>query len=286
VIVATKHASAPAQSDLGHGRQDLGPYISGAHEAQTYPMPLTTPDDGRSGTASARTSFEGTEISAQSRGIRVGDLARRVTHRRNELGLSSEELAKRAGIDAWFLAYFEQSADTSLSGGSLLRLAAALETTPFALEGGQVDRPPGPGRAGPHPVLENLTAEQCQEYLAAGGIGRIVLSTGAGPIAFPVNFVFTGGAVILRTSDAMTGKVSGVVAFEVDHVDEAMSEGWSVLVRGHARLIEDPEERTIAARLDVEPWAGGARLNVISIEPFEITGRVIVQRPPKAMQYA
>ena len=100
-----------------------------------------------------------------------------------------------------------------------------------------------PAGAGPHPVLESLTAEQCQEHLAAGGIGRIVLSTGSGPVAFPVNFVFTGGAVILRTSDAMTAKVSGVVAFEVDHIDEAMSEGWSVLVRGHARLIEDPEER-------------------------------------------
>jgi transcriptional regulator with XRE-family HTH domain len=277
---------APAQRDLGHPHQDLGPYGSGAHQAQTYPMPPTTPAAECSGAASARTSSEGVENSAQSRGIRVGDLARRVSHRRNELGLSTEELAKRAGVDAWFLAYFEQSADTSLSGGSLLRLATALDTTPFALEGGQVDRPPGPGRAGLHPALENLTTEQCREHLAPGGIGRIVLSTGSGPVAFPVNFVFTGGTVIFRTSDAMTGKVSGVVAFEVDHVDEAMSEGWSVLVRGHARLFEDPDERFVAAHLDVEPWAGGARLNVISIEPFEITGRVIVQRQTQGTQHA
>ena len=245
-------------------------------------MTPTTSAHGRKDTAPAYSGFEASETSTQSRGTRVGDLARRVTHRRTELGLSTEELAKRAGIDAWFLAYFEQSADTSLSGGSLLRLAVALETTPFALEGGQVDRPPGPGRAGPHPVLESLNVEQCHEHLAAGGIGRIVLSTGSGPVAFPVNFVFTGGAVVLRTSDATTAKVSGVVAFEVDHIDEAMSGGWSVLVRGHARLIEDPEERAVAAHLDIEPWAGGARLNVISIEPFEITGRVIVQRQSEA----
>jgi hypothetical protein len=69
-----------------------------------------------------------------------------------------------------------------------------------------------------------------------------------------------------------------VVAFEVDHIDEAMSEGWSVLVRGHARLIEDPEQRLAMARLDIEPWAGGARLNLVSIDPFELTGRVITQR--------
>jgi nitroimidazol reductase NimA-like FMN-containing flavoprotein (pyridoxamine 5'-phosphate oxidase superfamily) len=241
-------------------------------------MTPTTPPSGRGETETNRTGSERAGIAEGARGMRSGDLARRVTHRRTELGLSSEELARRAGIDAWFLAYFEQSADTSLSGGALFRLAVALDTTPFALEGGQIDRPPGPGRAGPHPVLESLTPAQCEQHLAAGGVGRIVLSTGSGPVAFPVNFVFAHGSVIFRTSDAMVATITGVVAFEVDHVDEAMSEGWSVLVRGHARLIEGAELRLVAARLDVEPWAGGARLNVVSIAPFEITGRVIVQR--------
>jgi transcriptional regulator with XRE-family HTH domain len=217
---------------------------------------------------------------ALPRGKHVGDLARRVTHRRNELGLSTEELARRAGVDAWFLAYFEQSSDTTLSAGALLRLAVALETTPFTLEGGQVDRPPGEGHAGANPVLESLTAQQCQDHLVAGGIGRIVLSTSTGPVAYPVNFVFADGVVIFRTSEAMTDSISGIVAFEVDHIDEAMSEGWSVLVRGHARRIEDPEERQAVAALDLEPWAGGARLSLIGIEPFEVTGRVIVQRQP------
>ena len=216
-----------------------------------------------------------------SGGSRVGDLARRVSHRRTELGLSTEELAKRAGVDAWFLAYFEQSADSALSAGALHRLAVALDTTPFALEGGDIARPPGAGRAGPHPVLESLNPAQCEEHLVAGGVGRIILSTGSGPVAFPVNFVFNRGCVIFRTSDAMVENISGVVAFEVDHVDEAMSEGWSVLVRGHARLIEGAEWDLVAAELDIEPWAGRARLNVVSIAPFEITGRVIVQRPPR-----
>ncbi len=219
-------------------------------------------------------------VAGAPRSTHVGDLARRVTHRRNELGLSTEELARRAGVDAWFLAYFEQSSDTTLSAGALLRLAVALDTTPFTLEGGQVDRPPGEGRAGANPVLESLTTQECEDHLAAGGIGRIVLSTSAGPVAYPVNFVFTDGAVVFRTSTAMTDSIAGVVAFEVDHIDEAMSEGWSVLVRGHARRIEDPDEREAVARLDLEPWAGGARLNLIGIEPFEMTGRVIVQRQP------
>jgi len=211
-------------------------------------------------------------------GMRAGDLARRVTHRRTELGLSTEELARRAGVDAWFLAYFEQSSDTTLRSGALLRLAVALDTTPFVLEGGQVDRPPGEGRAGLHPVLENLSTEQCEDRLAAGGIGRIVLTTREGPVAFPVNFIFTDGAIVFRTSDAMVGKITGVVAFEVDHIDDAMSEGWSVLVRGQARLLEESGERLEIAQLNLEPWAGGARLNLIAITPFALTGRVILQR--------
>ena len=81
----------------------------------------------------------------------------------------------------------------------------------------------------------------------------------------------------------MFANFSGVVAFEVDHVDEAMSEGWSVLVRGHARLIEGTELRLVAGDFDIEPWAGGAHLNVVSIAPFEITGRVTVQRPPSSL---
>lgn len=248
--------------------------------AQTCFMTPTTPTNAHDQEPEfSRT--KGAVVTERSPGVQAGDLARRVIHRRTELGMSTEELAKQAGIDAWFLAYFEQSTDSTLTGGALHRLAVALDTTPFALEGGGVDRPPGGGRAGPHPALESLTPAQCEAHLAAGGVGRIILSTGSGPVAYPVNFVLARGCVIFRTSDAMVASITGVVAFEVDHVDDAVSEGWSVLVRGHARLIEGAELRLVAPRLDVEPWAGGARLNVVSIAPFEITGRVIVQRLPK-----
>jgi transcriptional regulator with XRE-family HTH domain len=227
------------------------------------------------------TTHESAETGTQG-AARAGDLARRVSYRRNELGLSTEELARRAGVDAWFLAYFEQSSDTTLTGGALFRIATALDTTPLALEGGLVDRAPGVGRAGPHPALESLSAAQCELHLAAGGVGRVVFATGSGPVALPVNFIFAGGAVIFRTSDDMAGHLAGDIAFEVDHIDEEMSSGWSVLVRGRGRMIEEPDERAAADQLGLEPWAGGARLNLIGITPTELTGRVIVQRQQPA----
>ena len=251
-----------------------------ALQAQTFLMTPATPTNSRNQEPEVNRS-NGAVVTERSPGASGGDLARRVTHRRTQLGLSTEELAKQAGIDAWFLAYFEQSSDGTLTGGALRRLAVALDTTPSVLEGAGVDRPPGAGRAGPYAALESLTPAQCEEHLSGGGVGRIILSTGSGPVAYPVNFVFARGCVIFRTSGAMVDNISGVVAFEVDHVDEALSEGWSVLVRGHARLIEGAELRLVAASLDLEPWAGGARLNVVSIAPFEVTGRVIVQRVPK-----
>src|SRR5580698_1039556 len=127
----------------------------------------STPRSAPQATKSKSSHSEVSRAIGQTRAMHVGDLARRVAHRRIELGLSTEELAKRAGVDAWFLAYFEQSGDTTLTGGALLRLAVALDTTPFALEGGLVDRAPGIGGAGWQPMLESLTDKQCEDHLAA-----------------------------------------------------------------------------------------------------------------------
>jgi len=97
-------------------------------------------------------------------------------------------------------------------------------------------------------------------------------------VALPVNFEFTEGEVIFSTdkSKAAALEARNAVGFEVDRVDEAMSEGWSVVVTGQARRIEDPEERKRLASLDLEAWAGGDRHALIGIRPDELTGRVII----------
>ncbi len=208
----------------------------------------------------------------------AGDLARRVARRRTELGLSVEELAERAGIDPGYLRYFEANPQATLSAGTLQLMALALDTTPLVLLGGEVDRPPGHGRAGRHPVLQPLTTEQCETHLAVGGVGRIVYSSGRGPVALPVNFEYTQGEIVFSTDEAKAAAVEArnVVGFEVDRVDEAMSEGWSVIVTGEARQITDPEERQRLASLDLVGWAGGDRHSLVAIRPDEITGRVII----------
>jgi nitroimidazol reductase NimA-like FMN-containing flavoprotein (pyridoxamine 5'-phosphate oxidase superfamily) len=208
-----------------------------------------------------------------------GDLGHRVAERRREVGLTRDDVALRAGMNSGYLDYLEHSPDAALTAGALLRLAAALETTPEFLRGGHVDRPPGPGRAGPHPHLDVLSREECELHLAGGGVGRFVFLAPQGPVALPVNFRYLDGDVLFRTrpKGALAAAAGTTVSVEVDRIDDAMSEGWSVLVTGRARLVDDPAELEHAADLGIEPWPGGHREALMRIETEEISGRRIRQ---------
>lgn len=210
---------------------------------------------------------------------RSGDFARRVAARRRELGLTREDVALLSGMNSGYLAYLERSPDAALTPGALLRLAAALQTTPEFLSGGHVDRPPGPGRAGPHPRLEVLSRAECELLIAAGGVGRFVFLAPEGPVALPVNFRYLDGDVLFltRAEGVLAAAAGTTVSLEVDQIDEAMSEGWSVLVTGRARLVDDPAELERAASLGIEPWPGGAREALMRIETEAISGRRISQ---------
>lgn len=210
------------------------------------------------------------------------DLARRVVRRREELGLTTEELAKRVGVDPTYLHYFENNADARLSFGTLNLIAIKLETSPFELAGGNIDRAPGRGSVQGHPSLESLTPEQCEAHLAAGGVGRIVLDSNPGPVALPVNYVYADGEVAFSTDQAKAERLAllPVIGFEIDRVDETFSEGWSVVVNGPVRHVTDPDELERLSGAGPAPWAGGDRNAIVKITPATMTGRVIVHDPP------
>jgi transcriptional regulator with XRE-family HTH domain len=214
----------------------------------------------------------------QSMQTAPGDLSRRIFHRRRELGLSVEELAEQAGVDPGYLRYFEGSSQARLSVGTLEMVARALRTSPSVLLGGDVDRPEGHGGAAQNATLEELTEQQSRTHLGAGGVGRIVFLAPRGPVALPVNYRYVAGEIVLKTnvSVSTTLVAQKAVGFEVDRVDEAMSEGWSVVISGPAHRFEDPSVVVELSPLDLEPWAGGNRGVLVAIAPREITGRRIV----------
>ncbi|CAM5573683.1 pyridoxamine 5'-phosphate oxidase family protein [Streptomyces aurantiogriseus] len=209
-----------------------------------------------------------------------GDIGRRVAAERERQGLAREETARRARMAPDYLAYLEeQPADPSLA--TLIRLADALGTSVAALRGGGIDLPPGQGYALLHPQLRDLGPDECRARLSTHGVGRVAVSTPDGPAVIPVNYEVVDDAIAFRTApdSAPASAVGTEVAFEVDHVDEAMSQGWSVLAVGPARVVTDPDEvRRLAQHAHTTPWAGGEREMWVSIQPTRLTGRRISPR--------
>ncbi|MGW5968769.1 pyridoxamine 5'-phosphate oxidase family protein [Streptomyces sp. NPDC055186] len=206
-----------------------------------------------------------------------GDIGRRVATERTRRGLSREETARRARMAPDYLAYLEEHpADPSLA--TLVRLAAALGTSVQALRGSGVDLPPGRGTALLHPELRDLAPKECRALLSTHGVGRIAVTTPEGPAVVPVNYEVVDDVIAFRTApdSVPAAAVGSEVAFEVDHVDDAMSRGWSVLAVGPARLVTGPEEvRRLTERAHTAPWAGGGRETWVSIRPTRLTGRRI-----------
>ncbi len=207
------------------------------------------------------------------------DLGRRICEQRERAGLSRAETAERAGLAAEYLAYLESCPDPNPTQATLIRLAAALGTSPGALSGAGLTLPPGQRGAAANPVLTSLTADECRALMAPGGVGRVLfVEPGRGPVAIPVNYRMDGADVVFRTASGagITEAVrQGPVSFDVDHLDETLSEGWSVLVTGTASVISDPAELERVAALGVEPWAGGERRVYVRLRVGQVTGRAI-----------
>ena len=141
------------------------------------------------------------------------------------------------------------------------------------------------------PLLEQLDEAECIRLIAPGGIGRIAYSGRFGPTVLPVNYRLHQGAIVFRTAqdsptdaDLRTGIADAEykVAFEIDDIDTAAREGWSVLIQGPVHHVESDAERASAMEAGVETWPGGDRELFLRIVPSRITGRRIRRTSPAA----
>lgn len=206
----------------------------------------------------------------------VGDLGRRVSERREELGLSTETVATRADMSAVYVRELQLSPSPQISRSALMRLAGALDTSVDDLSGSGTQSPPGHGQPCESSSFTILDRETCRDLIRPGGVGRVVFWGSRGPEALPVNFRTLYGDVVFRTT---TEPGLGPISFEVDRLDEALTEGWSVLISGEIRVISDLTERRAVEALGISPWAGGERDVYVRLVAHEVTGRRIRHRP-------
>jgi nitroimidazol reductase NimA-like FMN-containing flavoprotein (pyridoxamine 5'-phosphate oxidase superfamily) len=133
-------------------------------------------------------------------------------------------------------------------------------------------------------VIETLDEAECLQLIAPGGIGRIAYASRWGQAVLPVNYKLHEGAIVFRTAlhsaldeDLQTGigDAEYKVAFEIDELDMAGRQGWSVLIQGPAHRVESEDERASAMQAGVSNWAPGNRELFVRIVPSRITGRRI-----------
>jgi nitroimidazol reductase NimA-like FMN-containing flavoprotein (pyridoxamine 5'-phosphate oxidase superfamily) len=129
--------------------------------------------------------------------------------------------------------------------------------------------------------LEVLSRAECADLLRTKDLGRIAITSGALPVILPVNYVVVGDDIVLRTRKGTTLAAAtrhAIVAFEVDVVDEVTGAGWSVMVQGRARELDDaPTGIDLAAPLARWRDHGEDRHVAVAIEV--VSGRRIPALP-------
>jgi len=120
-----------------------------------------------------------------------------------------------------------------------------------------------------------LSPHECLALLRTTEVGRLAMS-GDYPEVLPINFVVDEGGVVFRTSDGT--KLAALtedhrVAFEADGSDLEAGTAWSVLIKGHAAVLQSPRDRVAALELPLFPWQAAPKHHFVRIDPVEITGR-------------
>jgi nitroimidazol reductase NimA-like FMN-containing flavoprotein (pyridoxamine 5'-phosphate oxidase superfamily) len=119
-----------------------------------------------------------------------------------------------------------------------------------------------------------LPESECWNLLSSAALGRLVTSVDGQPEIFPVNYVVQHKTVLIRTAEGtklVSAAINNSVLFEAD--DHNVAEGWSVIVKGTARLLRTDDEIVEAERAELLPWTATVKQHFIRIRPLSVTGR-------------
>lgn len=133
-----------------------------------------------------------------------------------------------------------------------------------------------------HNGMEILGRDECLALLQTVPIGRIAITVDALPVILPVNFILNNDTIVMRTAEGakLSAAMShAVVALEADHFDAIDHAGWSVLVQGSSRVIEDPSELAKTAELPLRSWASDRTDRFVAVSLDVVTGRRVHRYP-------
>ncbi|MEZ0356597.1 pyridoxamine 5'-phosphate oxidase [Mycobacterium sp. ENV421] len=125
-----------------------------------------------------------------------------------------------------------------------------------------------------------LSDHESWDRLKSAALGRLVTQIGDQLEIFPVNFVTQNHTVLFRTAEGtklFSTVMNEKVLFEVD--DHTVSDGWSVIIRGTARVLTAADDIHEAERAQLLPWIATEKLRFVRITPSEVSGRRFVFGP-------
>ncbi|TFD74992.1 pyridoxamine 5'-phosphate oxidase family protein [Cryobacterium fucosi] len=122
--------------------------------------------------------------------------------------------------------------------------------------------------------VRHLSEDECWELLISSSFGRLAMSISGEPDIYPVNFIAADRRLVFRTAEGtklLELTVNNKVAFETDGIGR--DEAWSVVVRGHARVLDTQHEIEAADQLPLRPLIPTLKYIYVEITPQVITGR-------------
>jgi nitroimidazol reductase NimA-like FMN-containing flavoprotein (pyridoxamine 5'-phosphate oxidase superfamily) len=127
-----------------------------------------------------------------------------------------------------------------------------------------------------HPVSV-LSETECWQLLSSVPLGRLVTSVDGHPEIFPINFAVQRKTILFRTAEGtklVSTAINSRVLFEADQHD--VGEGWSVIVKGFARVLRTDEQLAEAELADLQSWTAPTKQHFLRIRPLSVTGRRFV----------
>ncbi|HAM27074.1 MAG TPA: pyridoxamine 5'-phosphate oxidase [Microbacteriaceae bacterium] len=132
----------------------------------------------------------------------------------------------------------------------------------------------------PQGPVRLLTEAESWELLDGSTFGRLAVSVANQPEIFPINYYADGDTILFRTSEGtklLELTINSSVALETDAYTDEWA--WSVIVKGHAKAIENQEDIFEADQLPLTPWIPTLKYIYVRITPTEITGRRFLRAP-------
>ncbi len=124
-----------------------------------------------------------------------------------------------------------------------------------------------------------LGYEESHLLLRSEVVGRVAFHPPPGLRIVPVNYVVLDDSIIWRTSpytELGTYGADSEAVFEVDHLDHASRQGWSVIALGRIEVVDDYDlVVVIRAIRDPRPWAAGVRHVYMRLRIDHLSGRRI-----------